>query len=64
MKVRVGFWPGGPWHRDVGRFRRYAGPVYIGGTYAQDADRTIEVKGTIGRGWNRGFALFSDHAPG
>jgi hypothetical protein len=61
MKVRIGFWPNGPWHRDVGRFRRYAGPVYIGGTYAQDGDRTIEVTGTIGRGWRQGFAQFSDH---
>lgn len=23
-----------------------------------------EVKGTIGRGWNKGLALFTDHAPG
>jgi hypothetical protein len=55
MSVTIGFRDAPGVHaRNRGRFRRYAGPVYLRGTYRDDGNRYVEVKGRIGR---RGFGI-------
>lgn len=50
MAVTIGFTDAPGVHaRDRGRNRRYAGPVYLRGTYRDDGDRYIEVRGRIGK---------------
>jgi hypothetical protein len=50
MAVTIGFSDAPGVHaRDRGRYRRFAGPVYLRGTYRDDGDRYIEVRGRIGK---------------
>jgi hypothetical protein len=50
MAVTIGFSDAPGVHaRDRGRYRRFAGPVYLQGTYRDDGDRYIEVRGRIGK---------------
>lgn len=50
MAVTIGFADAPGVHaRDRCRCRRFAGPVYLRGTYRDDGDRYIEVRGRIGR---------------
>ena len=50
MSVTIGFRDAPGAHaRDRGRYRRYAGPVYLRGTYRDDGNRYIEVKARIGK---------------
>jgi hypothetical protein len=50
MAVTIGFGDAPGVHaRDRGRHRRYAGPVYLRGTYRDDGDCYVEVRGRIGK---------------
>jgi hypothetical protein len=55
MSVAIGFRDAPGVHaRDRGRYRRFAGPVYLRGTYRDDGNRYVEVKARIGK---RGFGI-------
>jgi hypothetical protein len=62
MRVQIGLngWPPRKYHRNKGRFRRYAGPVYLGGKYRRFSGRYIIVQGWIAR---TGYALFFTPVP-
>jgi hypothetical protein len=62
MKIQIGFngWPPRKYHKDSGRFRRYAGPVYLGGTYRRYGGRYIIVQAWIAR---TGYRLFFTPVP-
>jgi hypothetical protein len=50
MQVTIGFRDAPGVHaKDRGRNRRYAGPVYLRGTYRDDGHRHIEMRGRIGK---------------